>query len=262
MAEVEAFYDSSGHFSDPKTPCITLAGYAATPDYWVVFNEKFKQALDGDGTRPVARYLRMSELNALGGESSYRKGWNETHTKALLGDVISKCLSPLGWVEHERKFHGAACTVNRDDYNKAKTALPHLAGPEHICVNRVVRVALRMLEEDPTTPTHKTGQAHLYFDQNEPYEKEIYREWEDPDKRSPVMKLISGIDRIDMRTSYPMQAADYLAWLTNRKWASGSEEANIRRILSAPMMAEYYGYDTLLRDFSSLTNIWHLRWGG
>src|SRR6266849_5749620 len=145
MAEVEAFYDGSGLCSDPRTPCITLAGYAATPEWWAIFSERWKTVLAGDGSRPSCDYLHMAELKGLRGEFSRAKDWDRTLTTALLNDILGKCLRPIGWAEQENPFVGAVCTINRSDYQRAKKDLPHLAAPENICVNRVIRIALRLL---------------------------------------------------------------------------------------------------------------------
>lgn len=46
-----------------------------------------------------------------------------------------------------------------------------------------------------------------------------------------------------------LQAADYLAWMTNRHLRDGDVRCGVFRILSAPMFGFDYTYDRLVQDY-------------
>jgi hypothetical protein len=255
---VQAYYDGSGGPSPSNGPSITLAGYAARPEFWAEFEPKWNLVLAGDGRRPAARYLHMKEVNGLQGEFSRERGWDEQTVKALLVDV-GNCLS-TAWNENQgdadtpQRFSGVSCTVWLNDYASAVAQLPELGKkpPEAICVDVCVSVALRLLPQAPQGQgiLGKTGSVELCFDTNEGFLRRIFPLWRRPfHKRSRPLQLVHRIRSADMERTAPLQAADYLAWNTNRHLAQGDLPSGIRRVLSAPMVGSEYDLAKLLNEY-------------
>lgn len=138
------------------------------------------------------------------------------------------------------------------DYDRACAEFPKLSklSPEAICVDHVVMRAIQSIPNDPASVIEKVGSVQLVFDQNEPFERELYpratMKWS---KRKDIYKCIAGVGHADMRTVAALQAADYLAWLTNRYRAKQDRTAQFRRLLSSPTHESFYGYDELLSNY-------------
>lgn len=249
---VQAYYDGSNNAAG-KPRSVTLAGYAGTPDFWAYFEACWKSVLAGDGHRPSASYLHMSEANALWGEFSAEKGWTERKVQALLGDVAQSLSA--GWDEYRDHFIGVSCTVRLDDYERALLALPQLEKkePEAICVDYCVTPALQVLPEAPVGRgiLGKLGSVELYFDRNEEFHHKVNRMWGNKkfSQRSKPLRLVHQIGQVDMKKTPPLQAADYLAWLTNRHLSGQDLAAGVRRVLSAPMVGIEFDYATLMERY-------------
>lgn len=248
---VKAYYDGSGA-DEGKARSISLAGYAGPPDFWAYFEERWKSVLAGDGQRPVARYLHMRDANALRGEFSPENGWTKLAVTALIDDVM-KCLNAAS-NEHGDRVSGVSCTVRLDDYERALSVLPQLQNkePAAICVDNCVTVALQLLPEAPEGQgiLGKLDSIELYFDRNERFLHKINRIWNRPyAKRSKPLQLVHRIVSVDMKSTYPLQAADFLAWHTNRHLSSQDLLAGLRRVLAAPMVGTEYDYAKLIERY-------------
>jgi hypothetical protein len=102
---LKAYYDGSGSSSDPATPRITLAGFAAPPDTWTRFDNRWPNVLKGDGSsHPPCKYLHMNELAMFMDEY---EGWNEEQQNALLRDVYKRFYS-LAW-DRDNNFRALIC---------------------------------------------------------------------------------------------------------------------------------------------------------
>jgi hypothetical protein len=229
---LQAYFDSSGKVNDPNTHFLTLAGYIGIPDAWLQFAESWNRILKRFG-HP---YLHMREKSPL----------------LLIQDLFNECFSPTGWEDFKDKFYGASCTVNLEDYRKICNEMPSCSfkEPEAICVDFVITIALMALPENRNLPYGKEGQIEVIFDQGEPFMEKVVRIWQAEYKselKSPL-KLIRNIETADMRNTVGLQAADFLAWLTNRYYTHGFKEptgvfAGITRVLAAPLCSQYCDYD-------------------
>jgi hypothetical protein len=255
---IQGYYDGSVSYGVRRS--VTLAGYAATPQKWAEFEAAWQGVLAGDGTRPAARLLHMTDAHTLNGEFSAERGWTRAHVESLLNDV-ARCLNQLGRRDdHEPySFLGGSCTVPLDDYARAVEQLPNLKRkePEAICVDCVAQIALGMMAplegRAHVDELKKVGSVELFFDQNERFFHKINRIWlqRRVSDRPKVLELVSDLKTGDAKMLAPLQAADYLAWLTNKHLRDKDAAAGARRILSAPMFAFDYTYERLVTDYKN-----------
>ena len=253
---IRGFYDGSATAVGPRRS-ITLAGYAGTPEKLAVLEALWPDVLAGDGSRPAVACLHMTDAHALKGAFTPEKGWTKKHVWRLFCDVAS-CLSKVGRRREGEQyaFLGATCTIPLDDYERAVSALPNLKNkePEAICVDCVTEVAIRMLAPigggAEVDELKSVGSVELFFDHNEPFLHKINRVWIQraaPDKPR-VLELVSRIEPLKDKPP-ALQAADYLAWLTNRHLRDGDIQCGVFRIVSAPMFGFEYTYDRLLQEY-------------
>lgn len=239
---IQAYYDGSGRSDDPNTHFLTLAGYAGTPKAWQQFEERWVRVLK----RHNCLYLHMSDARSLRGEFA---GWTYAHVITLLTDLFNECLSPTGWGEFKGEFYGASCTVNLADYEKALVDIPSLKEPEAICVDYVVTIALMALPENLDKPFGKEGTVELYFDKGESFMHKIDRIWRSKpnNQLEGPFRLVSNIGKADATEVIGLQAADYLAWHTNRHYAQDLNELSFACMshLAAPTFTRYCDYDFL-----------------
>jgi len=247
---IQAYYDGSGRLDDPKARFLTLAGYVGTTNAWRQFEERWKRVL----LRWNCAYLHLNEAHYLQKEFAASKGWTKDRVNGLLQDLFNECLSPVGWGEFKGEFYGASCTVNLEDYAKACTDIPSLLlkEPSAICVNYVVTIGLMALPEDLTRPLGKEGTIELYFDKGESFMHKVDRIWRSKpnNQLEGPLRLVESICAADMREVIGLQAADFLAWQTNRYYTYGFNEptgsfAGITRVFATPTFSCYYDYDSL-----------------
>jgi hypothetical protein len=244
---IKAYIDSSGKSDDPRTGFLTLAGYIGTPSAWQHFEERWQRVLQRWG----CSYLHMSDAYLLREEFSESKGWTRDRVGALLRDIFNECFSKTGWGDFKDKFYGASCTVNLADYAKA-SAERFLKEPEAICVDHVVTIALMALPENLALPIRKEGQIELFFDKGEPFMHKVDRIWRSKPNHQlkGPLRLVSSIVTADMRQVIGLQAADFLAWHTNRYYTYGFDEptgalAQGMRLFATPLFGDYYDYEYL-----------------
>ncbi|MFC1871376.1 DUF3800 domain-containing protein [Chloroflexota bacterium] len=247
---IQAYYDGSGKSDDPNARFLTLAGYAGTPNAWQQFEKRWDQILQRWG----CHYLHMSEAHSLQQEFAAAKGWTKNRVNGLLQDLFNECLSPTGWEKFKGEFYGASCTVNLEDFAKVCVDMPShvLNKPEAICVDHVITIALRALPENSGMPFGKEGRVELFFDKGESFMHWIDKKWRSKpnNKLQCPLQLVSSISAVDARDVIGLQAADFLAWHTNRYYTHGLNEesgafAGISRVFATPLFDRYCDYDYL-----------------
>lgn len=199
----------------------------------------------------------MWQANALSHQFSLRNGWTTEKVDSLLNDLSNQCLSPYGAREPiEDALVGAVCTVEIADYLRAQSECPYLQGmpPEEICVNYLAEVALRLLPEDPNGQLGKSGSVEMCFDRNERFMRTIYRPWQQHRKKPGPLKLIHKIEQARSEDFVGLQAADFLAWHTNRDWwkrDGGENDLMLRmRMIAAGLFAsDRYDYAKLMARY-------------
>jgi hypothetical protein len=151
---------------------------------------------------------------------------------------------------------GAVCTIELDDYARAQADCPYLQGmaPEEVCVNYVAEVALKMLPEDLSGLMGKIGSIEMYFDRNERFMRTIIGLWQRHRKEPGALKLIHNIEQVKDDSPVGIQAADFLAWHTNRDWwkRDGGEKdllLRFRMIAAGLLTAHRYDYEKLMERY-------------
>jgi hypothetical protein len=196
----------------------------------------------------------MREAHLLQGEFASTNGWTHEKVKGLLQNLINECLSETGWGSFKGEFYGASCTINLKDYKRICSDMPthKLKEPEAICVDHVATIALKALPENPSMPFGKEGTVELFFDKGESFMNKVDRVWRSKshDKLEGPLQLVSNIASADMHKTIGLQAADFLAWHTNRCYTHGLSEASgafagVARVLSTPTYDRYCDYEYL-----------------
>jgi hypothetical protein len=212
---ISVYYDGSADGN--RKHWLTLAGFSATDRRWKEFNSHWHKVL-GDHNAPRCpvsqnRYIHMNE--AMFGTGGYT-GWKIDQVKRLVKDLCNILF------QYNGKIHGAVCTVNLDDYCRAKRIISgHPDSPECICVDTCVSaIAI------PPYYRNRRRVLRLYFDKNEPFLHKINRVWERNKRRNgggwPLQ--IAIIASVDMHIEYGVQAADLIAWIFNRHYNTGDHE--------------------------------------
>ena len=247
-----AYFDGSGNSRGTGTRSITLAGYVGTEATWGRLQANWQDVLE----RWNCRYLHMREARSLIGEFAASKGWTHDRVDLLLAALFNECLAPSRKEEFSGQFYGASCSVNLPDYRKGHAEIKNLKEPESLCVDFVVTVALMALPENREMPLGKEGTMKLVFDNKELFMSKVVRAWtrRRRNKRDPL-SLITSAEKQDAQNCAGLQAADFLAWSTNRYLGEGlttrfSSMAGLFRVLATPGFECHYDYARLKADFS------------
>jgi hypothetical protein len=205
--------------------------------------------------RDVESRTLRGQANSLDEGFSLAKGWDRAKVDSLLKDLSNECLSPYGMREPvEDALVGAVCTVELDDYASAQADCPYLQrmASEEVCANYVAEVALKMLPEDLHRLMGKTGLIEMYFDRNERFMRTIIGPWQRHRKKPGALKLINNIEQVKDDSQVGIQAADFLAWYTNRDWwkrDGGEKDLRFRMIAAGLLTAHRYDYKELMERY-------------
>jgi hypothetical protein len=141
--------------------------------------------------------------------------------------------------------------VNLEGYRRLLDERPGLDNrePEAICVDHVVTVALRLMPDDPVGRFGKDGVMELYFDRNERFRSKVQRVWDKGRKGAGVLSLVGHIGTVSLDDVAGLQAADLLAWYTNRSHTHADPFAKAMTVLSCPTFAAYLDYTALAEKY-------------
>lgn len=245
----KSYYDGSGGSKDGH---LTLAGYSATPACWAEFEQAWPGILAGGERRPSCRYLHMKELNARVDEFA---GWTDPQAWDLLRDAMNLMLALAS--KHEGQFYGTVCTIDLGDYERAREDCPalHQWSPHRICAYWVVPETFHLLQPHPHDPTKPFGTVELVFDRNEGFYHHLYQLWNKPyRKRPPKLRHVSSLIQADMERVAPLQAADFLAWLTNRYATQGYLLHQAMRVFTVPAREKKFDYKSLVETYGPKTS--------
>lgn len=259
---IKAYYDCSGKLNDSNSKYLTLAGYIGTPLAWQHFEENWNNVLH----RWNCKYLHMREAHPLWGEFAKEKGWTADRVNFFIKDLFNECFSPTGWGKFRNQFYGTSCTINLEDYRRfcSETVIP-CKKIEEICLDYVLTIALMALPENPYSPFGKGGTVELYFDKNESFMNIIYKIWSARPSHKTIgpLQFISSIKKADMHQVIGLQAADFLAWHTNRSRTGNPNDdlreaslsawnATAMRVFASPTYSRYYDYERLKKELDKI----------
>lgn len=169
-------------------------------------------------------------------------GWDEPRKNKLVADLWNVIGSFRG-----TSLRAYSCTVPTADYERAKSEFPTLRPLPAICANFCVG-GLHITPEEQ-------GKDYrcilLYFDRDEPFMHTVNRVWLRRRKQRGFMRQILNIIPTDREESFPVQAADFLAWGINRHYCEPEKQA---WRLFAPVIAiehftALYDYDRIAKEY-------------
>ena len=243
---VRAYCDGSGKSNDPQSRFLTLAGLIAPPAAWAPFEREWAIVLDEHNSGP----WHAKDAYAL---TKDFEGWTIERVKALRRDLLNRCFSDI---THRKDFVHASCTVDLSDYRRAAVDMPAVGevSPEALCAFWIAHVAIGWLPENKNDPLLKDGTIELFFDRDEGFQHHIQKEWERRRKNrwSDIVSRIVHIGTADHRDVVGIQAADFLAWHTNRGHTRPETDATSMLIswAAAPLSRRVWDYETLIRAYT------------
>ena len=204
---------------------MTLAGFAADDSIWADFDNEWNRILSqSNDRRPSAPYLHMREATKLKGPFTYKNGWNLRR----VGNLVTDLLMYMQHVDKQR-FRQFGCTVDLDAYRRLTAEGFAFNDPIDICNEFCPFSVLAWYWCDFPGLIHT---ARYFFDIDEPFKAPFVSRWEwesgnvfDITSMREAWSVIKAVDSADMRQKPAMQAADLLAWSTNRKLAGDSDTA-------------------------------------
>jgi hypothetical protein len=193
---------------------ITLAGYAADDAIWSDFDNEWNRILADDRTRPKAAYLHMKEAAHLEGIFSWRNGWNRKKVEFLMTDLLMY-LQTLD----KKRLRQFACSIDLKAYRAVKAEGWNMPDPVDLCNGYCPEgVLVWYLGEYPGV----IDAAHYFFDVSEPFKQPFEELWTKEKQSLSVRptaetwQIIKSVTTTEMRERPPLQAADLLAWASNR----------------------------------------------
>ena len=202
---------------------MTLAGFAADDSIWSDFDNGWELVLKNDERRPSARYCHMKEAVHLEREFNFRSGWDQKK----VGFLVTDLLMYLQTIDKQR-FRQFACTVDLVAWRKLKAEGYLLEDPIRICNDHCPYSVLAWYVTGYPGLIHS---AHYFFDQGEPFEEPFEKKWAREKKNvftasgiDMFWSVIKTVTSSDMRQKAALQAADLLAWATNRNMSAGEQE--------------------------------------
>lgn len=194
---------------------ISLAGQATEDGVWKEFDEKWDEILGGEGKRPKAPYLHMREANANEGPFSWRNGWNRKKVEALVVALLEHLQT-----QDKKRFHQFACSIDLRAHRKLITEGFTLPDPVDICNGHCPESVLVWYV---TSYPGVIADQHYFFDISEPFKQPFEDCWKkekqnvlDLSPRCHYWQLVQTVTTADMKKKPALQAADLLAWASNR----------------------------------------------
>jgi hypothetical protein len=216
LIALESYFDGSATKGwKSRSGYVTLAGTAADDSVWKNFDHDWREILSKSKDRPEAKYIHMREAAHLKKEFSPKNGWTFPKVARLLHDL-------LGYLQtiDKQKFRQFAGTVDLAAYHRIKVEGHQLHEVVWLC-NRSPEAALYWYATQYPGIIHS---AHYFFDIREPFKEPFERKWNE--KKTALIytspsttywTLIKSVTATDMESHPAMQAADMLAWASNRE---------------------------------------------
>jgi hypothetical protein len=244
---IKAYYDGSGKSDNPKCRAITLAGLAASESVWQKFEIEWGKVLKEYGIK----WVHMTDLMSFGHEFSRRYGWDEIKRSQLIRELLG-VLGKLRFIEGAAlgsNLMASTCTVLMEDYRRALKEIPKLRIPEAICV----RFCANMIPYDIDVDNGgNRPKLIMIFDQNEDFLHTIDKNWRKPKKKADAgwPKQIECICKVNSKDIKPLQAADFFAWLVNKKDKEGKQSPYSLVISIVTEHRSFlYNYNTIKETF-------------
>lgn len=240
---LKVYSDGSGMSSDPNTPFLVLSGLIASPGDWGILEAIWDRVLEDHKSPP----WHSSDAYAL--QEEFRD-WSHDRVRALRNDLYVRCFQEN---PARDRFVHANCVIDLGGYRRAVQDMPAVGdlSPETLCAYWIASNALGCLPDSTDDPLGKDGLLELYFDQGEPYINVIQKEWEQRKRyyNSDIVSRIVTVAPADHRRVLAIQAADFLAWHTNRGHTQVESHQTARAFgwFAVPITHRLWDYDLLIR---------------
>jgi hypothetical protein len=218
---LKGYHDGSGKSDDPNCKLLTLGAFCGSASAWDDFEPKWRQLLKDKGAPEIngIPYFHTVDAVGLSEPFSFENGW----TRSRVNDLVRALLLLLANVDHSALI-GAAVPVVLADFRDAAAEFnePFPDSPESFCVELCVSNTVR---PDPSESAN-ANIVQLYFDREEPFLHKIKRVLDRVKlgKRQGWMRQTALIAQVEDGRLYPgIQAADLVAWITNRHYTRGDE---------------------------------------
>ena len=224
LIPLESYFDGSAQGDWRKEKLVTLAGYAADDSMWMTFDQEWDAILKDDRRRAAAPYLHMREATKYKDAFHYKNGWNSKRLSFLITDLLMY----MQTIDKDR-FRQFGCTIDLEAYRRLENQGFLFNDPIEICNDYCPAVALFWYFTEYPGIVHS---AHFFFDIEEPFKELFEKHWKrqkanflDPAANPDVWGLIKTVTTAEMRDKPAMQAADLLAWSSNRVHSVNAEVA-------------------------------------
>lgn len=217
LIAVESYLDGS-HIGKSwnEGQWVTLAAFAAEDSIWKDFDGAWTAILQDGSRRPRATYCHMTEAVHGDGEFTWKNGWNLTKVGFLVVDLL-QYLQTLD----KKRFHQFACTLDLTAHKKIVADGLRLESPISICDRYCAESVLYWYGNDYPGVVHS---LNYFFDIDEPFKNPFEDKWKTERGRlvhesakHDLWWLIKRVASTDMRIHPALQAADMLAWASNRE---------------------------------------------
>lgn len=256
---VRAYLDRSG---TKERSYVTLAAFAGPDSTWAEFEEGWAEVLT-QGFLPVP-YFHVVEALGLRYKSPFCRtlGWERKHIWELLGKLIVF----MGKF-NRGKLTMHSCAIHMDAWRELADSGVSIPSEIDLCNKYVCQVITAMfanksLKEAPPGPIinlHKDDLLNFVFDRSEPFfepfRRFVNQEKDDAERTSvpSIFQFIDGVGEGEMKLTPGLQAADILAWGTNREntMAEGQEGTRfawmLRQIVTYTL--KEFDRDVFVREF-------------
>jgi hypothetical protein len=241
FAVLRAYFDGSK--AEPPASSarsITLAGYVASDATWGNFEDGWRKVLQSHPLKPA--YMHMKEAMFLRKGFSKDKGW----TPKLRDDLLAELLRFVYEDQCCRSLYAVCCTLNVDDYDKARREGYPLRKPVSLCAGlcaeKILSLQYVKSADTPSSCLIPIESIDFFFDQGEPYLGCLNAIWNQHGGKHGELTtwgLVHQISPVEMRKNPSVQLADMLAWSRNRAIAIGGHVDLCRAILSATDSSEW-----------------------
>ncbi len=237
LVAMEAYFDGSNIGGWEKGTLVTLAGYATDDELWASFDDGWNAVLRDSSRRPAADHLHMRKAAHLVPPFDHKHGWNMQR----IGFLITDLLMYLQTIDKKR-FRQFGCTIDLNAHRKV--AAEGLVGdsPIQICADHTPKMALAWYTLDYPGLIHS---AHFFFDVDEPFKALFEEKWKKeknnvltPGASDMIWSVIKTVTTACMKDKPALQAADLLAWASNRSYAASVRNEPIQFSHLEPVMKQ------------------------
>jgi hypothetical protein len=223
---LESYFDGSNTGGWEHGSVVTLAGFAADDTIWTEFDEGWKAILGDSSRRPSVDHLHMRRAAHLLFPFDYKHGWNMQRVGFLIADLLMY----LQTIDKKR-FRQFACTVDLEAYRRVAAEGLVQDSPITVCLNNCPYGVLSWYVVDYPGLIHS---AHFFFDENEPFMQPFEDKWTleknrlvAPGGSDMFWSLIKTVTTATMKDKPALQAADLLAWASNRAYTANADRAEV-----------------------------------